>query len=102
MTPQKVLITVIRELVQTGAYKDEQSALRAMAIEQAIKKVKEYRRTIAKFQRKYKLKDLQEFTLEIEGQASIQQEDDWLEWKGASVMLEGWEKTFRKLTSSDV
>lgn len=102
MTPESVLKTVARELVQTGAYKDEASALKAMAIELASKKVAAYRRTVKRFQKKYQVNDLDEFTGRIEGQASIRQEDDWLEWKAAIEMLDGWQQTLRELVRRDV
>lgn len=102
MTPESVLKTIVGELVQTGAYKDEQSALKAMAIEQTLKKIMEYRHTIRKLQRKYNVKELEELPRKIKDQASIQQEDDWLEWKAAVEMIEGWEKILRELTRSEV
>jgi hypothetical protein len=102
VTPESVLKTVARELVQTGTYKDEQTALKSLAIELASKKVAAYRRTIKKFQRKYDGKDLAEFTRQIGGQASIQQEDDWLEWKAAVEMLSGWQQTLRELMKSEI
>lgn len=102
MTPENVLKTVARELVRTGAYKDEQSALRSLAIEVASKKVAAYRRTIKKFQGKYHVQDLAEFTRQIKGQANLQQEDDWLEWKAATEMLQGWQQTLRELMNSEI
>ena len=102
MTSESVLKNIIRELVQTGAYKDEQSALQAMAIEQVLKKIRNYRRTIKRLQRKYKVDDLKEFTCQIKNQANILQEDDWMEWKAAVEMLEGWEKTLCELTKSEL
>jgi hypothetical protein len=102
MTPESVLKTVARELVQTGAYKDEQSALKAMAIELASKKIATYRRTVKRLQKKYNAQDLDEFTRRIEGRASLQQEDDWLEWKAAVEMLHGWQQTRRALMKSEI
>jgi hypothetical protein len=96
-----VLKTVVRELVQTGAYKDEQTALKAIAVEQASKKIAEYRRTIKRLQRKYKVKELEDLTHKMKDQASFQQEDDWLEWKAALEMLQGWEKALRELTNGE-
>jgi hypothetical protein len=101
MTPTSVLDTIAKELVQTGAYKDEQSAMKAMAIEQASKKITEYRRTIKRLQKKYQVADLDEFTHLIQGHASLQQEDDWLEWKAALEMLPVWEKTRHQLMTGE-
>ena len=57
MISETVIKVIVRELVQTGTYKDEQSALKAMAIEQASKKIAEYRRTVRRLQRKYKVQE---------------------------------------------
>lgn len=101
MTPESVLKTVAGELVQTGAYKDEQSALKSLAIEQAEKKIAAYRRTIKRLERRYKVRSLTEFTRLIKGHATLQQEDDWLEWKAAVEMIEGWQQTLRQLVNSE-
>ena len=102
MSPERVLKLIAREMVQSGAYKDEGSALKAMAIEQASKKIMQYRRTIRRLQKKYNVRGLEDLTGRIRGCATIQQEEDWLEWKAASELLEGWEQTLRELTHREI
>lgn len=41
--------------------------------------------------------DFDKFTARLKGNATPQQEDDWLAWKSARSMLTDWQKTYQDL-----
>jgi len=90
MKQSQLIENLIEPLVQSGIYKDEQSALRAIIIDYIGRKKTEYTEIVSFFERKYNA-DFKTFTKGITGRAGIEDEDDWMEWKGAIEMRKGWE-----------
>ena len=88
MTAQDVLEKVARSLVAAGLYKDVATAIRALALEQ-----------VQAFERKY-CHSLEEYSRLIEGRASMEEEEEWMEWKGATVMLEAWQRALQEVLKS--
>ena len=92
---QIVLIdNLIEPLVQSGIYKDGQSALKAIIIDYIDRKRSEYTEIVSSFERKYNT-DFKTFSKDITGGAEIEDEDDWMEWKGAIEMRKGWDEAYR-------
>ena len=85
---------LVKPLVQSGVYKDETSALKAIVIDYIDRKKTEYDDISSRFEKKYK-RDFKTFTKEIANRATVEIEDDWMEWKGAIEMRKGWEEAFR-------
>jgi hypothetical protein len=83
-------------MVATGVYKDVDSAIRALAVEQVERKMTAYQEQVQAFERKY-LHTLEEHSRLLKGQASMAEEDEWMEWKGAQVMLEAWHNTLQEM-----
>jgi hypothetical protein len=99
MTSQEVLEKVAQSMVATGVYKDVDTALRALAVEQVERKIAAYQEQVQAFKRKYHY-GLEEHTRLLEGQASMAEEDEWMEWQGAQVMLEAWHKALQEMLHS--
>ncbi len=99
MTSQEVLEKVAKGMVAAGAYKDVESAIKALAIEVAERKVVGYREQVQKFERKYN-HNLEEQSRLLQGKATMEDEEEWMEWKGAAVMLEAWNKALQNLLDS--
>ena len=91
MTAHEVLTSVARSMVAAGLYKDEETALKALAIEQIEKKIAAYHEQVRTFEQKYH-HSLDEHNNLLQGKASMEEEEEWMEWKGATVMLEAWQK----------
>ena len=51
------------------------------------------------FERKYH-HSLDEHSRILEGKASMEEEEEWMEWKGAAVMLEAWQKALQEVLQS--
>ncbi|SRR5712692_2092676 len=96
MTSHEVLESVARGMVAAGLYKDEEAALRALAIEQIERKVTAYREQMQTFERKYH-HSLDEHSRLLEGKASTEEEEEWMEWKGVAVMLEAWQNALQEV-----
>ncbi len=96
MTSHEVLESVAKSMVTAGLYKDEEAAIRALALEQIEKKVAAYQEQIQTFEQKYH-HGLDEHSRLLEGKASMEEEEEWMEWKGAAVMLEAWQKALQEV-----
>ena len=99
MNSQDVLETVAKGMVTAGLYKDIGAAIRALAVEQVERKIAAYREQAQEFERKYH-HSLDEHNRLLEGKASMEEEEEWMEWKGAAVMLEAWQKALQEVLQS--
>jgi hypothetical protein len=101
MQAADVLTTIAESLVATKKYKSLDEALYALAIGEVDRKVAKYRRRINRLRKKHGM-TFDEFTAHLRGKATIEQEDDWLEWEAAIDMLSDWEATKEELRQSAV
>ena len=85
MITQEVLEQVARGMVTAGLYKDMAAAIRAMALEQIERKLATYRAQVEGFEQQYH-HNLETHSALLAGHASMAEEDEWMEWKGAVVM----------------
>lgn len=96
MTSQDILEKVAKGMVAAGAYKDVRTAIQALAVEQIERKIAAYRKQVQEFERKYN-HTLEEHSRLLEGKATMQDEEEWMEWKGAAVMLDAWQRALQEL-----
>jgi len=99
MNSQDVLETVAKGMVTAGLYKDIGAAIRALAVEQVERKIAAYREQVQEFERKYH-HSLDQHSRFLEGKASMEEEEEWMEWKSAAVMLEAWQKALQEVLQS--
>ena len=99
MSTHEVLESVAKSMVVAGLYKDEETAIRALALEQIERKIAAYRKQVQSFEQKYH-RTLEEQTHFLAGKASMEEEEEWMEWKGATVMLEAWQTALREVFNS--
>ncbi len=85
---------LVKPLVMTGIYRDSASALKAIVVVLIARKRMEYDTIIDTFRQKY-AKSFEEFSRDITDTASIEDEDDWMEWKGALEMRQSWDEAYR-------
>jgi hypothetical protein len=96
MSTQEVVETVARGMVAAGLYKDIAAAVRAMALEQIERKIATYRAQVEGFEKQYH-HSLETHSGLLVGRASMAEEEDWMEWKGAVVMLEAWRRALQEV-----
>ena len=99
MNSQEILEKVARGMVAAGVYKDISTAIQALAVEQVDRKITVYRKQVQRFEGKYN-HSLEEHSRTLAGKASIAEEEEWMEWKGAAVMLDAWQSALRELISA--
>lgn len=99
MTSQDVLERVAKGMVATGIYKDVKTAIKALAVEQAERKIAAYRKQVQEFEQKHN-HSLEAQSRLLEGKATMDAEEEWMEWKGAAVMLEAWQRVLQELLNS--
>jgi len=93
---QKAISEILRPLLAAGVYKDERVALKDIIADFIQKKITGYNAAINRMEKKYG-KDFQGFSKYLKNKASMNREDDWMEWKAAMTMKEAWQLAFRKL-----
>lgn len=72
--------------------------MRSLARSAVRERMVRYRRRIQRLERKHGA-DFAEFTRQIEGSATPQQEDDWLAWRSAVEMLNEWQAVYQDLNA---
>lgn len=95
MITHEVLEQVAKGMVAAGLYKDIAAAIRAMAMEQIERKIATYRAQVEGFEKQYH-HSLTTHSALLEGHASMEEEEAWMEWKGAVVMLEAWHRALQE------
>lgn len=100
MKTEKILFDLVKPLVFSGVYKDEVVALKDMIVTHIEHKMEIYDRAINSLHKKYK-KDFDAFTKHIKGKATPEQEDDWMEWKGALEMKKAWNEALKEVIAGE-
>ncbi len=85
MHTEEILHSLAKPFIMAGIYKDEKSALTDITLDYVRRKIEQYDSIIFSFKKKHGC-DFDQFTAEIKNSASLEIEDDWMEWKGAIEM----------------
>ncbi len=114
----RTLETIANTFVTQGKYKTQAEALRAIALDHVNRSIALYQSRIKRFEKRYRLtpnktikrsprisangfeehwKVFNQFTARLKNRATIQQEDDWMDWEAALEMFEGWHKLKKAL-----
>ena len=81
---------VAKGMVAAGVYKDVSTAIKAIALDQVERKIADYTRQVQDLERRYK-HTLEEHSRLLKGKATVEEEEEWMDWKGAEVMLQAWQ-----------
>jgi hypothetical protein len=88
--------SLLKPLVISGIYKDEEIALKNIIIDFIKNKEDFYRQTINKFEKQFNLNfDL--FNEKIRNSASSKEEEIWMDWKAAVEMEKAWKDAMKNL-----
>lgn len=96
METQKLLANILKPLVVTGIYKDEKVALKDIVADYIVRKIEEYTNTIRSMEAKYG-NEFSKITKDFKNKATMENEEDWMEWKAAIVMSQSWNQALKKL-----
>lgn len=92
---RSTLEALSRPFIQAGLYESEEDFLRDLVKDLAQRKIKAYQSTVRKYEKRYQSWD--RFTEKIKGEATPEQEDEWMEWEAARNMLETWKEWVKEL-----
>lgn len=96
MKTEKIISDLVRPLVLSGAYKDEVVALKDIIVTHIEKKIDTYDKIIQTYRKKYG-RDFDTFTKDLKNKATLELEDDWMEWKGVSEMKNAWNDALKEV-----
>jgi hypothetical protein len=99
MQAEEILHKITKPFITAGIYKDEKSALTDITLDYISRKIEQYNNIIASFKKKYSC-DFDQFSAQIKNCATLEIEDDWMEWKSAIEMRQSW-KNANKMIISD-
>ncbi len=99
MQTEEILHKIAKPFIMADIYKDEKSALTDITLDYVSRKIEQYDNIIVSFKKKYSC-DFDQFSAQIKNNASLESEDDWMEWKSAIGMRQSW-KTANKLIISN-
>ncbi|TAL22436.1 MAG: hypothetical protein EPN94_11135 [Nitrospirae bacterium] len=99
MMTQKTISSLLRPLVVSGIYKDEKIALKDIIADYIQRKIEASSTVIKQMEKKYG-KNFESITKGMRNKATMSAEDDWMEWKAATLMNEAWHKALKKIFSN--
>lgn len=97
----KAIPILIEPLVQRGMYGSQEEALKGLVLRYVQEQIIEAEQEIARFQKKYGM-SFEEWSDSLVSKATIEEEDDWMEWESARDMLESWQRIKADIEQIDV
>lgn len=99
MNTEEILQNITKPFVVAGIYKDEKSALTDIILDYIHRKIENYDNIIIFLKNKHGC-DFDKFTERIKNTASLEIEDDWMEWKSAIEMRHSWKNANKLIVSN--
>lgn len=100
MQTEEILHKITKPFITAGIYKDEKSALTDITLDYISRKIEQYNNVIVSFKKKYRC-DFDQFSAQITNNASLEIEDDWMEWKSAIEMRQSWKNANKMIISNE-
>lgn len=101
MSAEHILHNITYPLVQTRIYKDEETALLNLVCELIEQKLHDYRVVIQTLEHKHQ-QNFEQFTQSVKQKATYEDEEDWMEWKGAVEMTSAWNAAKQQLLKHEI
>lgn len=97
---EETISIIISPLIKSGVYKNEEVALKDIIANHIENKINNYEKIIQRVENKYGM-NFEDLTNELKNQADFEQEEDWMDIKGAIVMKEAWEKARKEMIKEE-
>ena len=97
----KLFLFSLSRLYKQGYYGSQEEALKSLVLRHVQEQTDETEQEIARFQKKYGT-SFEKWSDSLVGKATIEEEDDWMEWESARDMLESWQRIKADVEQIDV
>ncbi|MBS1249212.1 MAG: hypothetical protein MAG431_00787 [Chloroflexi bacterium] len=98
----KQAIPILTEpFVQAGLYATPEQALKRIILDYIERQISWAEVEMQRFERKHK-QSFSKWSETLSGQASIADEDDWMEWESIQDMIVSWQNLKTAIEESDV
>lgn len=100
-TLTQVAFLLTEPFVRTGVYSSPELALKHIILDYVERQIAWARAELRRYEQKHR-QTFAEWTESLSGQATIADEDDWMEWEATLDMLHGWRQVKAKVEQSSV
>ncbi|MFQ5793203.1 MAG: hypothetical protein ACE5JI_22255 [Acidobacteriota bacterium] len=87
---------LLAPLVQEGIFNNYFELLRALLLDYIERQIASYRERVSSFERKYGL-SFEKYSKRLQGQASLEDEDEWMDWEETLIFLRKWESVKKQV-----
>jgi len=87
--------------MQAGLYKNSSVTFKYIVMDYLDHQIHQAQTEIQSYEHKYQ-QSFVKWSESISGQATINEEDDWMKWEAARDMLSGWQQIRTDIEQSDV
>lgn len=82
---------LLAPLVQEGVFENYFDLLKTLLLDYIERQIMAYRRRARSFERKHGL-SFERYSKHLQGQASLVDEDEWMDWEETLIFLRKWER----------
>jgi hypothetical protein len=82
---------IVAPLIREGVFEDFERALKALLSDYVEKQIAKYQLINSEFEIRHKQK-FDAYTNSLKNNANFEQEDEWMDWESAIVLLSKWKK----------
>jgi hypothetical protein len=100
-TLAQVTSLLTQPFVRTGIYASPEQALKHIILDYIERQIAWAEAERRRYEQKYQC-TFSEWSKSLSGQATISDEDDWMEWEAILDMLEGWRQIKAEVEQSSV
>ena len=86
---------IAKPLMKLGLYDSAKEFVRDVTSEFIKHRIETYKKQLEAFEQKYRM-SFDAFSRKLKKGASIQEEDEWMEWEAAENMLKAWKQAARE------
>ena len=86
---------IAKPLMELGLYDSTKELIRDVTSEFIKHKIEIYKNQLKAFEKKYRM-SFDAFSNKLKKGASIEQEDEWMEWEAAENMLKAWKQAAKE------
>jgi hypothetical protein len=101
VTLTQAISLLTEPFVRAGLYTSPEQALKRIIIDHIERQIAWAEAQVHRYEQKYK-RTFTEWSKSLAGQASVADEDDWMEWEAALDMLESWQQVKIQVEQSNV